>query len=181
MSSIAGSVARRYARALMQIGLETGKLRLIQRELARVAEAIEGSDQLRDVLRNPSVLPSQRKQVLSAVLKRLGATAHVTNACMLLVDRRRADILPALSRELAHMVDDHEGILRAEVVSATPMSPAYLDRLKKALASVTGKKIELTTREDKDLIGGVVTRVGGVVYDGSLKARLSRVRELMLQ
>lgn len=176
-----GSIARRYARALMQIGLETGKLRLIQRELQRVSEAFTESEELRDVLRSPHIRMSQRKAVVDTVLKRLGVTAHVHNTCFLLVDRHRAEILPAISRELETMVDEQEGILRAEIVSATPLSKMYLERLTQALQTVTGKKIQLSTREDESLMGGVVTRVGGVVYDGSLRARLSKVRELMLR
>ncbi len=176
-----GSIARRYARALMEIGQETGKLRNIQRELQKVAETVEGSEELRDLLRNPHFKGDQRKAVMESVLKRLGTTATVRNTCMLLVDRGRAELLLDISRELESMVDEHEGIVRAEVVSATPLSKMYLERLTKALQSVTGKKIILSSTMDKDLIGGVITRVGGVVYDGSLKARMSRVRELMLR
>ena len=178
--SISGSVARRYARALMEIGLESGKLRQIQQELKRIAESVEVSEELRNVLKSPAVLTSQRKQVLEILLQRLGVNQTVRNTCMLLVDRGRAEVLPAISHELETMVDEHEGVLRAEVTSSTALNKVYLDRLAKALQSVTGKRIELTAREDRELIGGVITRVGGVVYDGSIKARLSRVRELML-
>jgi F-type H+-transporting ATPase subunit delta len=178
--SVGGSVARRYARALLEIGLETGKIKLIQRQIQDVAEAIESSEELRNVMRSPAVLLSQRKQVFELVLKRLGAAEHVRNTCMLLIDRGRTEILPAISSELALMVDEHEGVVRGEVVSATPVSKVYVDRLTSALKNVTGKTTLLETRVDKELIGGVITRVGGVVYDGSLKARMARVRELML-
>jgi len=165
----------------MELGQETGKLRMIHRELQKVAETVEGSAELRDVLRSPHIKSEQRKSIVDALLKRLGVTVTVRNTCMLLVDRNRAELLPAISTELESMVDEHEGIVRAEVVSATPLSKMYLERLTKALQSVTGKKIVLSSKQDKDLIGGVITRVGGVVYDGSLKARMSKVRELMLR
>ena len=176
-----GSVARRYARALLEIGLETKRLRSLLNELERVSDAIGESSELRDVLRNPMVLPSQRKKVLAALTQRLGTSKEVRNACMLLVERGRGDIIPDIARELRVMVDDHEGIVRAEVVSATPLTATYMDQLTTTLAKATGKKIEVTTKQDKDLIGGVVTRVGGVVYDGSLKTRLARVREQMIR
>lgn len=179
--SVSGSVARRYARALLKIGLETKKLRPLLNEIERVSDAITTSSELRDVLANPMVRPSQRKKVLDAVIKRLGATKHTRNACMLLIERGRASIIPDIARELRVMVDEHEGMVRAEVVSATPLSKVYLDKLTKSLSDATGKKIELTTKQDKSLIGGVVTRVGGVVYDGSLRTRVARVREEMLR
>jgi F-type H+-transporting ATPase subunit delta len=176
-----GSIARRYARALMSIGLETGKLRVIQRELQKVSETFSESEELRNVLRSPHIRQAQRKAVVKTLATRLGITSHVLSTCLLLVDRSRAELLPDISRELEAMVDAHEGVVRAEVVSAAPLSTVYLERLTRALQSATGKKVQIATREDRDLIGGVVTRVGGVVYDGSLRARLSRVRELMLR
>ena len=179
--SASGSVARRYARALLEIGLEAKRLRSLLNEIEKVSESIVTSPELRDVLRNPMVLTSQRKKVLEALTRRLGVTKEVRNACMLLVERGRGDIIPDIARELRVMVDDHEGIVRAEIVSATPLATSYVDQITKALAKATGKKIEVTTKQDKDLIGGVVTRVGGVVYDGSLRTRLSRVREQMIR
>lgn len=179
--SVSGSVARRYARALLMIGLETKRLRLLVDEVDRMAKSIDASSELRDVLLNPMVLKSQRKKVLDALAKRLAVSPGVRNTCMLLVDRGRAEILPAIARELRTMVDMHEGVVRAEVISPAPLSTIYKNRLSNALEGATGKKIELTARQDESLIGGVVTRVGGVVYDGSLKTRLSRVREEMLR
>jgi F-type H+-transporting ATPase subunit delta len=179
--SVSGSVARRYARALLNIGLESNKLRPLLTEIERVSDTISQNDELRDVLANPMVLPSQRKNVLDAVIKRLGVTKNTRNLCMLLIERQRISVLSDIARELRVMVDDHEGMVRAEVISAAPLSKIYLDKLSQSLAKATGKKIELTTKQDESLIGGVVTRVGGVVYDGSLKTRVARVREEMLR
>ncbi len=178
--SVSGSVSRRYARALLELGLESSKLQSMVTEVERVAEIMKSSAELRAILQNPMVLVSQRKKVLDALTRRLGVSKLVRNACMLLVDRGRAEFLPDIARELRSMADEHEGVVRAEVASASPLSKIYLDKLTAALESATGKKIELTATQDEKLIGGVVTRVGGVVYDGSLKARLSRVREQML-
>jgi F-type H+-transporting ATPase subunit delta len=178
--SVGGSVARRYARALLEIGLETERLEEMVEHVGRVAQAIESSRELRDVLRNPLVLISQRKKVLDVLATRLAVSRHVRNTCLLLVERGRAEVLPAIARELRRMVDEHQGVLRAEVISAEPMSKPSLDSLVAALGRATGKKIEVTASHDAGLIGGVVTRVGGMVYDGSLRTRLARVREEML-
>lgn len=179
--SLNGSISRRYARALLVIGLESKKLRPLLEDLKKVADAVTESAELRSVLLNPMVLTSQRKSVLDALVKRLGVQKQVRNASMLLVERGRAEILPDIARELEQMVDEHEGIVRAEVISAAPLTKVYVDRLTKALTEATGKKVEVATSQDESLLGGVVTRVGGVVYDGSLKARLARVREQMLR
>jgi F-type H+-transporting ATPase subunit delta len=178
--SVGGSVSRRYARALLQIGLETKRLKEMVEHVDRMAETVETSSDLRNVLFNPKISTSQRKKVLDALATRLAVSRHVRNACMLLVDRGRAELLPAIARELRRMVDEHEGVARAEVISAEPLPKTSLDTLVKALEKATGKKIEVTTSQDAGLIAGVVTRVGGMVYDGSLRTRLARVREEML-
>lgn len=178
--SVGGSVARRYARALLQIGLETKRLKELVDHVGRMADAVETSGDLRNVLFNPKVSVSQRKKVLDALATRLAVSRHVRNACMLLIDRGRADVLPAIARELKRMVDEHEGVARAQVISAEPLPKTSLDALIKSLERAMGKKIEVTTSQDAGLIAGVVTRVGGMVYDGSLRTRLARVREEML-
>lgn len=179
--SVSGSASRRYARALLQIGLETGRLRGLVNEIDRMAEAVDGSPELRDVLVNPGVLRSQRRSVIDALAQRLAVSKLTRNTCMLLVDRGRASLLPDIARELKGLVDQHEGVVRAVVRSAAPLDKIYLDRLIQSLGQATGKRVELTAGTDKELIGGVVTRVGGVVYDGSLRTRLARVREQMLR
>lgn len=179
--SSGGSISRRYARALLELGLENKKLQGMLKEIERIADAISTSNELRDALRNPTVLPSQRKSILDALAQKLGVSKQIRNTCMLLVERGRASLLPDIAREFQKMVDEYEGVVRAEVVSASTLEPSYVDRLKSALQKATGKKVELTSSEDQDLIGGVVTRVGHVVYDGSLRARISRVREQMLR
>lgn len=178
--SVGGSVSRRYARALLQIGLETKRLKEMVDHVGRMAEAVETSSELRDVLFNPMVVTAQRKKVLDALATRLAVSRHVRNACMLLVERGRADVLPAIARELRRMVDEHEGVVRAEVISADPLPKPSLDALVASLEQSMGKKIQVTTSQDAGLIAGVVTRVGGMVYDGSLRTRLARVREEML-
>ncbi len=179
--SLRGSVARRYARALLQIGIETGRLRGLVAEIERVAAAVDESPELREALKSPAVLKSQRKKIIDALALRLTVSKLTRNACLLLVDRGRAASLPAICRELKVMVDEHEGVVRAEVASARPLDKAYVDRLTGALGKVTGKKVQLTTKLDQELIGGVVTRVGGVVYDGSIRTQLLRVREQILR
>jgi len=179
--SLGGSIARRYARALLTIGEETGRLRGLLAEVERVASAIDESKELREVLQNPMLKAEQRKKILEALLRRIAVSKQTRNACMLLLDRGRVSLLPPIARELRTMVDEVEGVIRAEVVAAGPLAKDYLERLRRTLRETTGKRVELTSSEDSDLIAGVVTRVGGVVYDGSLRAQLKRVREHMLR
>jgi F-type H+-transporting ATPase subunit delta len=88
--------------------------------------------------------------------------------------------LPAIVRELRILSDKKRGVLRAQVTSAKPLTPAYLDRLKVQLEKMTGKKVEIDLTEDPELLAGVVARIGDRVYDGSLRSRLREMRAQLL-
>ena len=98
----------------------------------------------------------------------------------MLVDKFRLSELPAIARELGVLADEKQNRLRAEVTSAVPVSEATLMALKSAIERITGKVVLITAREDTSLIGGMVTRVGDTLYDGSIKRQLDKLKENML-
>lgn len=173
---ISSVLARRYARALVEIGTETRTLPTIVRDIAAVAEVYAGSEELRRALEDPQVPAAARKAVLLDIATRLGASPTVHNTLALLADHRRVQILPALATALAEASDTLAGVLRARIVSATPLSETYVRRLTEALEARFQKRISVQREVDPTLIGGVVTRVGDVVIDGSLKTRLADLK-----
>jgi F-type H+-transporting ATPase subunit delta len=88
--------------------------------------------------------------------------------------------LPAISRAFRELADEHAGQVRATITSAAPLDPMAVDRLRQALESRTGKRVLVETSVDPDLIGGVVARVGDLVLDGSVRARLGELRAKLL-
>jgi F-type H+-transporting ATPase subunit delta len=174
-----GSLARRYARAMLNIGLEQKNVEVIGREVAALAGAMASSPELAAAMANPAFPRSDREKVLVAVLGRLGASQTTVNFTRLLLDRERLTALSDIARELAVLIDEEAGRARAVVTSARPLSSAQLSRLVKALASLSGKKILAETREDPDLLGGVIAQVGDQVYDGSLRTQLRQLRGAM--
>ena len=88
--------------------------------------------------------------------------------------------VPEIARQLGRLVDDDAGVLRAEVTSAGPLAEPFLAKLRAELEKSTGKKVKIEHRQDASLIGGVVTKIGDRVIDGSLKARLSSFRDALL-
>lgn len=171
-----GSLARRYAKALMEIGLEDGSYKRIGQDVTALGNAISSSDELSDLLSNPVFPRSQREEIVIAILKRTGASPTVTNFIKLLGDRERMSILPDISRELNVMIDSQSGQLTAEVVSAVPLNMMQQTELRKALEKLSGKKIQLEIKEDSALLGGLIAKVGDLVYDGSLRTQLQEIR-----
>jgi F-type H+-transporting ATPase subunit delta len=177
---IPGVVARRYAQALLELGSETGQLDALVEEITAAAAAYEASAELRDALENPLFPYAVKKNILTEVAQALSLGPLTRNALFLLNDRRRLRALPPIARLLREMNDKKGGLLRAEVVTAAPLSEAYYARLQQQLEKMTGKKVVLDRREDPAILAGVVTRIGDTLYDGSLRSRLHEIKHALL-
>jgi F-type H+-transporting ATPase subunit delta len=174
-------IARRYARAVFEIGKETGSLPALTREISDFAASYAASDELRDVLDNPLVPEEAREGLLGELGSRMGLSQTALSTLKLLGRRRRLPALPDIARQLARMVDEESEVVRATVTSAGPLSEAYLADLRTTLERSTGKKVVISHKEDPSLIGGVVTQIGDQVIDGSIRARLLSFRESLLR
>lgn len=174
------AIARRYARAIFDLGKEAGALGPLAEEIASVAQVYAGSDELRNVLSNPLVPELEREAVLVELAERLGVRPIGRDALRLLLRKHRIGALPDIARELQKLVDEEGGVVRAQVTSAGPLADSYLSRLRAEIERATGRKVVLSVEQDPSLIAGVVTKIGDRVVDGSLRARLARFRESLL-
>src|SRR4051812_32323927 len=165
----AGSVSRRYARALFSMGVDRGTFEQLGKELDAVAELWSGSPELRQALENPIFKASEKRAVLQGLLPRVAPTADVQKFVVLLLDRRRLHGIAAIARAYREMADVHTGRVRAHVTSAQPLAAAELERVRQSLARRTGKQVILESSVDPTLIGGLVARVGDLVLDGSVR------------
>jgi F-type H+-transporting ATPase subunit delta len=170
-------VARRYAQALLELGVEQGDLDKVVQETAAFAEAWETSADLRNSIENPLVPHAAKKAVVGALADAIGATTTVRHALLLLVDRRRTKTLPYVAKMVRELADARKGVVRAEVTTATPLADAYYVRLQAQLEKMTGKRVVIDRHTDASLIAGVVTRIGDRIIDGSLRTRLQSLRD----
>ena len=172
-SSAAG---RRYARALYQLARDDDRVEPVRDELAAMAALFDAEPALHRAIFRPLHPVAERRAVLSRVAERLGTSPTLCNFYALLVDQRRLVDFPGIREEYARLADEAAGRIRADVVSASPLSDAQCQRLRSALAARTGREVELSTRVDPTLIGGAVASVGAMVFDGSLRTQLVRLR-----
>jgi F-type H+-transporting ATPase subunit delta len=175
------SISRRYARALLEVALESGQGDRILAELEALATEIDAARDLRILLESPIFARSQRREVLAAVAERARLTKTTHDFLMLLVDRDRTALLRQIVRIYRDLADEAAGRVRATVTSPLPLSEAETSELEGALATATGKTVALSTELDPALLGGLVARVGDRVYDGSLKTQLERLRDVALE
>jgi F-type H+-transporting ATPase subunit delta len=179
MSSQA-TIAERYARAIFELGVETGTLAAVADQVRRFAAAYQSSLDLRSVIENPLVLADQRQSVLREVASRLGLGPFALNTVRYLASRRRLGVLPDIAKRLDSLSDEKEGVVRATVTSAEPLSESYYQRLAEQLSTLAGRKVVLERREDPTLIAGVVTRIGDNTIDGSIRGRLDQLERQLL-
>ena len=174
---IGGSLARRYARALFDIGREEGQLRRVLSEVEEFGTVLAGSPPLREVMEADDVSRRDKNAALDAVLARAGFLPSTKSFLSLLVEKGRMDVLPPILVALRRMVEEFEGIERVEVVVPMSLSGTQKDLLRTVLERKTGKKVVLEETVDPGVLGGVVVRVGSTVYDGSVRTQIRQIRE----
>jgi F-type H+-transporting ATPase subunit delta len=170
---VSGSLARRYAKAVM--GLPGGVA--IAADLRTLAKAMTDSAELVTVLTNPAIRRGDRRKVIDALLVRINAQPHTKNLVYLLLDGERMSSLQAIARELDAMIEAKGGRVSAMITSAKPLDLSQITQITAALETLSGKKVDVIRKEDPALLGGVMAKVGDVVYDGSLRTQLRTLRE----
>jgi len=170
------AASRRYARALFSLARETGDVESVRAEIDRIAEVFDANIELRNAILRPLHPGAERRAVLGALCERLGTSRIVRNFCAFLVDQRRIIEFDPIRAAYGQLADTAAGRLRADVVSASPLNDGQRDRLRRALAARTGSEVQLDESIDPDLLGGAVARVGGLVFDGSLRTQLEQLR-----
>jgi F-type H+-transporting ATPase subunit delta len=173
------TMARRYASALADVVLERGEALEVQIELARWEEMLDSSPNLVEVLRNPTITLDQKRAVLNKLIDRAKPLQTTANFLKVLLQNHRLTNLGEINSKFAEVLDERAGMVAATVTTARAVSEnAQLELLGK-LARLTGKKVKVGFATDPDLLGGIVTRIGSTVYDGSVRNQLQMIKEKM--
>jgi F-type H+-transporting ATPase subunit delta len=176
------SVARRYARALLELAKEGAGLETIQAQLEAVAQAVNEIAELNDIVVNPAYTRAERWAVLQAVLQSQGnLDPMLGNFIRLLVDRNRIGQLNDIARLFRDMADSLAGRLRGRVISAGPLPEDSVRAIKKGLERLTERQLMIEASVEPALLGGVMAQVGSTVYDDSLKSHLEDLRKQLKQ
>ena len=174
-----GASARRYAQAVFAIALEQGEPDRWLDDLALLSDAMV-NEEFANFLDAPQLTLSQKTDMIEESLgDSIGPLA--LNLISLLASRNSARLLPSITESYQEMLDEHNGIERAEVVSAVALSDEQQDRIETMLKGIVGKDITSTSRIDPQILGGFVARVGDKVIDGSTRTRLDELRRELVQ
>lgn len=173
---ITGEAPARYADALLDLATSAKSLNRVEKDLNQLAQILRDNDELRTALDNPVYSTDDKVAVLSSVATKAKLSALTKSFIGTVTSNRRAAELPAIIGAFQEKLALQRGTQVAKVVSASTLSDANLNQLKKALKSETGQAVELEASVDPALLGGFRVKLGSRVYDASLKTKLEDMR-----
>jgi F-type H+-transporting ATPase subunit delta len=175
-----GKVARRYAKALIEVASEAGAIDQVEKELEGFLAAVNANDELKQVIHSPVFSVDERVAIVEALAKN-GAWGELTHKIiMLLVKKERINSLASILEAFSSEADKLADRMRAVISSAQPLSEDRLKTIVTSLEKRTGKKVVATAEVDESLMSGVRAQIGGLVFDGSLKARLQEMQRQLI-
>ncbi|MDO8445111.1 MAG: ATP synthase F1 subunit delta [Deltaproteobacteria bacterium] len=172
-----GAAAQRYAKAVFSLGVDSGEFERIGQEIGAVVEAIDTNDALRMILLSPQHDAEVKRGVVEAIASKKGFTSTTKNFLLLLVDKGRLPLLQEMYRSYQKLSDEKAGRMNATVVTASQLTEQLIKEIVASLEKKTGKKVSLSSEVDPALIGGVVIKIGDIIYDGSIKTQLNKLRD----
>jgi F-type H+-transporting ATPase subunit delta len=173
------TVARRYALALADVVLENGEAREVQEELQAWEKMFQACPMLAEVFSNPTIALDQKRAVLNKMIERAKPRQTTANFLKVLLQNQRLTELSDINIRFAAELDLRGGMVAATVTTARSMPEKAQRDLQVKLSSLTGRKVRINFDTDPDLIGGLVTRIGSTVYDGSVRNHLQLIKEKM--
>jgi F-type H+-transporting ATPase subunit delta len=171
------AVARRYAKALLLIGKEDGQAGTYREEFEGFADLLKQEPELEQAINNPLYDAAGRKRVLQSVVGKLELSKVMSAFFSLLFDKGRFRFIHDINEFYQQLADELKGMVRASVVSAVELSEETVDKIRATLSAKTGKEVVLEIDQDSGLIGGIVTRIGDLVLDGSIRTQLLNMEE----
>lgn len=174
------TIARRYSIALADVvsgGVDTDTVR---KEIADLAGIFGESEDLRTVFGNPSIAHANKEKVLNGLIAKLAPSKTTANFLKVLLKNGRLADIAQINERFVSVLDERSGLVSAEITSARELPYGERAEFERTLAALTGKQITVNYVVDKDIIGGVVTRIGSTVYDGSVRSKLESLKEQLV-
>jgi len=172
-------VAGRYAGALFGLAREADALETVEGEMKALAAMIDESHDLQSFLKSPVLGRAEQTAAVGAIAEKAGFSVLTTNFLKLVAANRRLFALEGMIRAFAARAAAHRGEIGAEAISAAPMNDEQIKALRLEIESSVGKAVNLETRVDPDLLGGLVVKIGSKMIDSSLRTKLNRLRTRM--
>ncbi len=178
-ASISTGIAQRYASAVYDLAKDGKKVKGIEADLDALSDALNDSEDFRNLIHSPVYTRDQQGAAISAIAKKMKLSPIMTNTLSLMATKRRLFVLPQLVKRLRAQIAEDKGEVTVEVTSAKALTKTQSDKLAKSLTANTGKAVTLQSTVDESLIGGLIVKVGSKMIDTSIRSKLSSLQSSM--
>ncbi|MGH2851850.1 MAG: ATP synthase F1 subunit delta [Solirubrobacteraceae bacterium] len=168
-------IAAVYARALLEVALEHGRLDELREQLGQLADAIDAHHDLQVFFFSPYFSPQEKQDGLARMID--GADPLLSNFLGVLIEKHRMPVIFRIRRELDRLWEEEHKMLAVSVTSAIELDSKTVAHIGERIGEQTGRQIELTSVVDPDILGGLVLRVGNAILDASVRNRLELLRK----
>jgi ATP synthase F1 delta subunit len=168
-------IAQVYARSLFEVAREHDKLDEIREQLGQFADAMAEERSLQVFFFSPEFSTDEKKEGLHQVVE--GADETLVNFLELLLEKHRMPVIFRIRARYDELWERENRLLPVQVTSAVELDEGIVEQIGERIGSQTGQRVELTSRVDPDILGGVVVRVGNAILDASIRSRLERLRK----
>jgi F-type H+-transporting ATPase subunit delta len=172
-------IAQVYARALFEVAREQDKIDLVREQIGQFADALNDNGDLRVFFFSPYFSTQEKKDGLKGAL--VDADPAIVNFLEALVERHRMPVIFRIRDEYGRLWDSENQLLPVEVTSAVGLDDATVRSIGERIGEQTGQRVELTSKVDPSILGGIVLRVGNSILDASIKHRLDQLRKHVAQ
>ncbi len=170
------TIARRYGTALADVVLKGGETETVKSELREWELSVLSNVDLQNAFDSPAIAHLEKEKLLDTLLSKTNPTKTAANFLRLLLQNGRLTELSDINDRFAAVLEERSGVVAAAITSARELPESERNEFRSKLERLTGKKVDLHFEIDKEIIGGVVTRVGSTVYDGSVKTKLENLK-----
>lgn len=176
---INNTLAKRYAKALVQLASEGGLIDGFRKELSIMDSVFSANADLRAAFADPALTLEQKKSIMKDLIAKTSSSELVGNFLLLLVDKNRVAFLGQIVQTYEKLADEFSGVIRPVIRTAFTLDAGQVASIQSALEKKTGKKVIPEVSVDKSLLGGVVTQIGDIAYDSSVKTQLKRIQDTL--
>ena len=178
-SNLVSSAAGRYAKALFELAGEGDALSQTEQDMEALGQALETSDDLRNLLTSPVYSRDEQSRAMASVAEAMGLSTLVRNVIGLMASKRRLFVLDDVIEIFARLMAEHRGEVSADVTAARALSDAQKAALAESLKAAIGREVKLNLTVDEKIIGGLVVKVGSKMIDTSIRSKLNSLQNAM--